>query len=524
MDLNKLTIVQAHEGLKQKQFSSLELTNACLGQIKRHDKDINAFITFLEKQARDSAIQIDKKIASSGMTHILEGIPIGVKDNILVDEVKCTAGSTILENYTAVEDATVVKKLKNAGAILIGKTNLDEFAMGSSTENSGFGPVKNPLNTEYVPGGSSGGSTAAAAAHMCLGALGSDTGGSIRQPASFCGVVGLKPTYGRVSRYGLIAMASSLDQIGPIARSVDDVAALLSVIEGKDSLDATSGDPMFSIEFPVKEISLQNIRIGVPKEYFVGGIDNKVQNIVEQVIKKLENKGAEIIKVSLPHTEYALAVYYIIMPSEVSANLSRYDGIKYGLSTIDEAKDRQSLLDIYLQTRSKGFGEEVTRRIMLGTYALSAGYYEAYYLQAQKVRTLISQDFAAVFHPSLSSRTPSLSSRTPSLSSRTKRGMTKNGMTKKVSSRTKRGVDCLLTPTSPTPAFKLGEKVDDPLTMYLSDIYTVPVNLAGLPAISLPVGYSKGLPVGVQLIGNYFDEHTILQVGKVIETLMYNNV
>lgn len=498
MDLNKFTILQAHEGLKKKQFSSLELTNACLSQIKKHDKDINAFITVREKQAQDSAIQIDKKIASSGPSHILEGIPLAIKDNILVDEVKCTAGSIILENYTAVEDATVVKKLKSAGAILIGKTNLDEFAMGSSTENSGFGPVKNPVNTKYVPGGSSGGSTAAVVSHMCLGALGTDTGGSIRQPASFCGVVGLKPTYGRVSRYGLIAMASSLDSIGPIAKSVDDAAALLSVIEGKDSLDATSADHLFDIEFPVREISLQNIRIGVPQEYFVGGIDSNVKKIINDVIKTLKNKGAEIVEVNLPHTEYALAVYYIIMSSEVSANLSRYDGITYGLSTIDMDNNRQSLLDIYIQTRSKGFGEEVKRRIMLGTYALSAGYYEAYYVQAQKVRTLLSQDFSAVFRSPLSSRT-------------------KNGTTKKV-----RGVDCLLTPTSPTPAFKLGEKIDDPLTMYLSDIYTVPVNLAGLPALSLPAGTSNGLPVGVQLIGNYFEEHTILQVAKAIESVTSN--
>ncbi|MDA2922631.1 Asp-tRNA(Asn)/Glu-tRNA(Gln) amidotransferase subunit GatA [Patescibacteria group bacterium AH-259-L07] len=500
MNLNQLTILQAHEGLEKKQFSSLELTNACLKQIKGQNKDINAFITVLEKKAQDYAIQIDKKIASSGMTHVLEGIPLAIKDNILVDEIPCTAGSTILKNYTAVEDATAAKKLKNAGAVLVGKTNLDEFAMGSSTENSGFGPVKNPHNIEYVPGGSSGGSTAAVAAHMCLGALGSDTGGSIRQPASFCGVVGLKPTYGRVSRYGLIAMASSLDSVGPIAKSVDDIAIVLSAIEGNDLLDATSESAMFSIEYPVREASLENITIGIPKEYFVGGINKQVRNIVEQVIKTLENKGAEIVEVSLPHTEYALAVYYIIMPCEVSANLARYDGIKYGLSSLkgptlksksplsEPGSDSQSLLDIYLNSRSKGFGQEAKRRIMLGTYALSAGYYEAYYLQAQKVRTLISQDFSTVF-----------------------------------SNKTGKGVDCLLTPTSPTPAFKLGEKVDDPLTMYLSDIYTVPVNLAGLPAISLPVGYSNGLPVGVQLVGNYFEEHKILRIGKSIEQMLEEN-
>lgn len=485
MKLNQITILQAHKGLCEKQFSSLELTKACLDQIKKQNKDINAFITIMEKQALDQAQYIDSKIASSGVSHMLEGIPLAIKDNILVDELACTAGSHILKNYTAVEDATVIRKLKQAGAVIIGKTNLDEFAMGSSTENSGFSLTKNPINTEYVPGGSSGGSAAAVSAYMCLGAFGSDTGGSIRQPASFCGLVGLKPTYGRVSRYGLIALASSLDQIGSLGRSVDDAAVMLSAIEGNDPLDATSIDPMFEIKNPVGQAVLENMTIGVPKEYFIGGIDEKVKTIIKNVIKKLKQNGADIVEVSLPHTGEALAVYYIIMPSEACANLSRYDGIKYGLSTIDKTKSHQSLLDIYLETRSKGFGKEMKRRIMLGTYVLSAGYYDAYYLQAQKVRTLVSQDFSNVF------------------------SVTKG-----------KKVDCLLTPTSPTPAFKIGEKTKDPLNMYLSDIYTVPVNLAGLPAISLPAGESNGLPVGVQLIGNYFEEHKILEIAKVLEKLV----
>lgn len=479
MELNKLTILQAHEGLKKKKFCSEELTKACLNEIKNKDKDIHAFITVLEKQALDQAKQVDKKIASAGPTHVLQGIPLGIKDVILIDGIKCTAGSNILKNYIAVQDATVIQKLKKAGAIFLGKTNLDEFAMGSSTENSAFGPTKNPNNTKYVPGGSSGGSAAAVAANMCLGALGSDTGGSIRQPASFCGVVGLKPTYGRVSRYGLMAMASSLDQISAAARSVDDVAALVAGIEGQDSLDSTSSDFMFPVGVPVKQALLQNTRIGVPKEYFVKGIDPGVKKIIEQVIKKLKLKGAEIVKVSLPHTEAALACYYIIMPAEVSANLSRYDGIKYGYSSTKGSS--KSLLDVYLDSRTKGFGDEARRRIMLGTYTLSAGYYEAYYVKAQKVRTLIKQDFDQAF--------------------------------------SLKKLDCLLTPTSPTPAFKLGEKVDDPLTMYLSDVYTVPINLAGLPALSLPVGQINGLPVGAQLVGNHFQENKILQIAKSIEKL-----
>lgn len=497
MELNKLTILQAHQGLKNKEFSSQELTKACVKAIKRKDKQINAFISVLADQSIEQARQADKKIASQGPDNFLHGIPLAIKDNILIDEVRCTAGSKILDNYMAVEDAAVIKKLKQKKAIFLGKTNMDEFAMGASTENSAYGPTKNPHNLDYVPGGSSGGSAAAVAADMCLGALGTDTGGSIRQPASFCGVKGLKLTYGRVSRYGLIAMASSLDQIGPITKSVDDLAVLLAVIEGRDSLDSTSTDLMFTTEVPVKDIDPRNIRIGIPKEYFacppslrsgvsgrVKGLDPQIKKIIEKVIKSLQNQGAEIVEVSLPHTEHALSCYYIIMPAEASANLARYDGIKYGFSAIDKDNPRQSLLDVYLNTRTKGFGDEVKRRIMLGTYALSAGYYESYYLKAQKVRTLIKNDFISAFE---------------------KKG--------------NKQIDCLITPTSPTTAFCLGEKVDDPLTMYLSDIYTVSVNLAGVPGLSLPIGKIKGMPVGVQLIGNYFAEHKLLQIAKIIENL-----
>ncbi|MBL7141905.1 Asp-tRNA(Asn)/Glu-tRNA(Gln) amidotransferase subunit GatA [Patescibacteria group bacterium] len=488
MSLNNLTICQAHQGLKKKEFSVKELTQACLSEIKKKDKKINAFIRVLKDQALKQAQEIDKKISSQGLKSFLTGIPLGIKDNILIKDVVCTAGSKILKNYQASYDATVIKKLKQLNVIFLGKTNLDEFAMGASTETSGFGPTKNPHNLKCVPGGSSGGSAAALTAKMCLGALGSDTGGSVRQPASFCGVVGLKPTYGRVSRYGLIAMASSLDQIGSLARSVDDAAILLQAIEGPDYLDSTSVDLKFPVD--VRSLvrsdltkNLKNFKIGVPKEYFIKGLEAQIKEKIDKLIKKLGDEGAEIVEVSLPHTKYALACYYIIMPAEVSANLARYDGIKYGLSSIEKST---SLLDVYLDSRTQGFGDEVRRRIMLGTYTLSAGYYQAYYLKAQKVRTLIKEDFDKVF--------------------------------------AKKKIDCLITPTAPTPAWKLGEKIDDPLSMYLADVYTVSVNLAGLPAISLPVGKvndlpagQAGLPVGVQLIGNYFKENKILQIAKVVE-------
>src|SRR3989338_816347 len=446
MSLNQLTIQQAHKGLKNKDFSAGELTEAVLEQIKKRDKDIGAYLTVTEDLALEQAKKVDEKIKKREEIGVLEGIPVAVKDVILVEDVKCTAASKILENHIAPYDATVIKKFKKAGAVIVGKTNLDEFAMGSSTENSAFGITRNPHDLERVPGGSSGGSAAAVAADECIYALGSDTGGSIRQPACFCGVVGLKPTYGRVSRYGLMAMASSLDQIGPLTKTVEDAKIVLEAISGKDGLDSTSVDittrtVLVANRYEDSPRSKQDIKIGLPKEYFIKGLDPAVEKVIKKAISKFEQMGAEIIEISLPHTEYALAAYYIIMPAEVSANLARYDGIKYGLS-----EKGDNLLDVYLKTRQRGFGQEPRRRIILGAYTLSAGYYEAYYLKAQKARTLIKKDFEEAF----------------------------------------KKVDVLITPVSPTPAFKIGEKIDDPLKMYLSDIYTVPINLAGLPAISVP--------------------------------------
>jgi len=474
MAFSDLTILKVYKGLKNKDFSAEELTRFYLERIEKENKKINAFINIFFDEAIKQAKERDKRIASYGPKSFLDGIPLAIKDNILIDNFPCTAGSKILENYKATYDATVIEKLREAGAIFLGKTNMDEFAMGSSTETSYFGPTKNPCDLERVPGGSSGGSAAAVASKMALAALGSDTGGSIRQPASFCGIYGLKPTYGRVSRFGLIAMASSLDQIGPLANSIDDLAIILQTIEGKDKYDSTSYDLMFKTEIP-KEESPKKFKVGLPKEYFVKGLDKKIKEKIDQITKKLEKNGAEIIEISLPYTEYALACYYIIMPAEVSSNLARYDGIRYGYSE----KEAKNLLDIYLKSRTKGFGEEVKRRIILGTYILSAGYWDKYYLKAQKVRTLIKKDFEKAF----------------------------------------KKVDCLITPTTPTTAFKIGEKIDDPLTMYLSDIFTVPVNLAGLPALSMPIGEIDNLPVGLQIIGNYFEENKILSLGRIIEKI-----
>ncbi|MFH1036920.1 MAG: Asp-tRNA(Asn)/Glu-tRNA(Gln) amidotransferase subunit GatA [Patescibacteria group bacterium] len=469
MDPTSLTIEETHEGLEKKEFSAVELCKSYLNSIKEKDKEIHAFLSLNEESALSQAKDIDNLISEKKSISVLSGIPSAIKDVILVEGLKCTAGSKILENYKAPYDATVIKKLKAQGVVILGKTNMDEFAMGSSTENSAFGPTKNPHNLERVSGGSSGGSAAAVAANMCTFALGSDTGGSIRQPASFCGVVGLKPTYGAVSRYGLMAMASSLDQIGPFAKTVADCKTVFDIIKGKDTFDSTSVD----INLKSEILNLKSLKIGVPKEYFIKGMDPEVERLVREAIKKIENTGAKIEEISLPHTEYALATYYIIMPAEVSANLARYDGIKYGLSK-SGGKD---LLDVYLQSREEGFGKEARRRIMLGTYTLSAGYYDAYYLRAQKVRTLIKNDFEDVF----------------------------------------KKVDAIFTPVSPTTAFKIGEKVEDPLTMYLSDIFTVSVNLAGLPAISIPCGKINKLPVGLQIIGKPFEEQKILEIGEIIE-------
>ena len=480
MNLNELTIKQAGDGLRKKKFSVTELVSDCLAAIKERDSDIHAYLEIFE-DVLDEAKKRDQMLENSRDLPPLFGMPLAIKDNILIEGRRSTAGSKILENYTAPYDATVMRKLKNQGAIFLGKTNLDEFAMGSSTENSAFGPTKNPHDLSRVPGGSSGGSAAAVAANMCVAALGSDTGGSIRQPASFCGIVGLKPTYGMVSRHGLIAMASSLDQIGPMAKTVEDVAILFGAIAGEDTFDATASK---NFEFRVSNFEmpadcLKNLRVGIPKEYFGPGIDPDVESVIKSAIKKLEDAGAAIQEISLPHSEYALAAYYIIVPSEVSANLARYDGIRYGLSS-----EADTLLDVYSGSRAKGFGPEVKRRVMLGTYALSAGYYDAYYLKAQKVRRQIRHDFEEAF----------------------------------------KSVDVIMGPTTPTCAFKFGERTTNPLEMYLADIYTVAVNLAGVPGISIPAGFieknGKKLPVGIQLIGKWFDEARLLNIAGSTEKIL----
>jgi len=483
MDLEKLTLKKTSGLLSKKELSALDLAKAFLERSKKLNKKLNAYITVLEKEALEQARQSDKRITNNEKRGLLDGVPIAIKDNLCLENSLTTCGSRILENFIAPYDATVIEKLKKAGTIFLGKTNMDEFAMGSSTETSYFGPTKNPWDEKRVPGGSSGGSAAAVASGMALAAIGSDTGGSIRQPASFCGVVGFKPTYGAVSRYGLIAMASSLDQIGPIAKNVSDARILFQAISDYDEKDSTS--------LKIKNLKLnencklkiENLRIGIPKEYFVTGIDKNVEKIIKAAIKKYQDLGAKIEEISLPHTKYALAAYYIIMPSEVSSNLARYDGIKYGLSRIKNYELRiKNLIDTYFQIRADGFGDEAKRRIILGTFALSAGYYDAFYLKAKKVQSAVKKDFDKVFSK----------------------------------------VDFILTPTSPTTAFKIGEKIDDPISMYLSDIFTVPVNLAGLPAISLPCGLVQGLPVGLQIIGPQFSDFGVLKLAQIYEESYVN--
>jgi len=475
MKLTELTIKEAHKGLKSGDFTSVDLTNAYLEEIKKSDKEINSFLLVDEEWALEQAKEADKKIAS-GDFGVLTGIPCAIKDAILVEGKKCTSASKILENYIAPYDATVIKKLKAEGVVILGKTNMDEFAMGGSGENSAYGVTKNPNDTTRVAGGSSSGSAASVAGNMACFSLGSDTGGSIRLPSSFCGVTGLKPTYGAVSRYGLIAFGSSLDQIGPIAKNVEDAKIVFEAICGKDKLDATSTDYKFSAQGgPASGWELKGLKIGVPKEYFVKGIDPEVEKIVKSAIEKAKKEGAEIVEISLPSSEFALACYYIIAPAEASANLARFDGIRYGLS---EKSD--NLLDVYLKTKGHGFGAEVKRRIMLGTYTLSSGYYDAYYKKAQEIRQLIKQDFESAFEK----------------------------------------VDLIFAPVSPVPAIKIGERTDDPLSMYLMDIYTVSVNLAGLPAISMPAGRMGNLPVGLQIIGNHFQENKILAVAEHIEKML----
>ncbi len=474
MELFELTIKEAHRLLRNKEISSVELTRAVLDRINAVEGKIDAFITIAEKTAMEQASQADQKIAK-GHCEALTGIPIAIKDVICTRGIPTTCGSKILENFVPPYDATVIGKLKKAGTVIVGKLNMDEFAMGSSTENSGFKITRNPWDLTRVPGGSSGGAAAAVAAGMCLGALGSDTGGSIRLPASYCSTVGLKPTYGRVSRYGLVAFASSLDQIGPLTKNVADCAVLLEAIAGYDSSDSTSVPRDVPDYTAALQKGLKGVRVGIPVEYGVSeGMDSEVPNAVNNAVEVIEDLGAETVEVSLPHTEYAVAVYYVIAPSEASSNLARYDGVKYGVRD----KDQDDLIKMYQSTRSKGFGPEVQRRIIIGTYCLSAGYYDAYYGKASQVRTLIMEDFQKAFE----------------------------------------SCDVLACPVAPTPAFKVGEKVDDPLTMYLMDIFTISANLAGIPGMSVPCGFSKeGLPIGLQLMGTHFNESMLFKVAYNFE-------
>jgi aspartyl-tRNA(Asn)/glutamyl-tRNA(Gln) amidotransferase subunit A len=471
--LYALTIHEAAELLRRREITSLELTESVLHRIQETEPHLNAFITITADLALAQARQADERL-ERGEAHPLTGVPAAIKDIICTKGVRTTCGSHMLENYIPPYDATAIERLRRVGMVMVGKTNMDEFAMGSSGENSAFGPTHNPWDLERVPGGSSSGSAAAVAAQQCIYSLGSDTGGSIRQPAALCGVVGFKPTYGRVSRYGLVAFASSLDQIGPITKDVRDAALVLGVIAGHDPLDSTSA-PVAVPDYTAALVpDLKGVRVGVPKEYLGEGLDKGSREAVMAAIGVLQELGAEVDwEVSLPTTPYALACYYIIAPSEASANLARYDGVKYGFSYTEGA----SMWENMEKTRQYGFGMEVKRRIMLGAYALSAGYYDAYYLKALRVRTLICREFEAAFQSH----------------------------------------DVLVTPVSPTPAFRLGEKVHDPLQMYLSDIFTIPINIAGLPAISVPCGFSQGLPVGLQIIGRPFEEATVLRVAYAYE-------
>jgi aspartyl-tRNA(Asn)/glutamyl-tRNA(Gln) amidotransferase subunit A len=474
MELYELSITQARELLDRREVSAVELTQALLQRIQDTEERIHAYLTVTPELALEQAEAADRLIAA-GQGGPLTGIPCGIKDVFCTAGVTTTCASRILENFVPPFDATVVARLKAAGMVMLGKHNMDEFAMGSSTENSAFGPTRNPWDLTAIPGGSSGGSAASVAAGSCLYAVGTDTGGSIRQPASHCGVVGMKPTYGRVSRFGLIAFASSLDQAGPITRSVADCALVLQAIAGHDPADSTSAPAPVPDYSAALDRGVKGLKLGLPREYFQEGVDPEVEQTVRRAIAVLEELGATTVEVSLPHSEYALAVYYIVAPAECSSNLARYDGVKYGLSLRREKGD---LMDMYLDTRSQGFGEEVIRRVMLGTYALSAGYYEAYYGKASQVRTLIKRDFLQAFEQ----------------------------------------VDALVAPVAPTPAFDLGQKVDDPLQMYLSDVLTLAVNLAGLPGISVPAGFaSSGRPIGLQIIAPHFAEETVLAIGHAFQ-------
>jgi aspartyl-tRNA(Asn)/glutamyl-tRNA(Gln) amidotransferase subunit A len=474
MDLTSLTIDAARTGIQERKTTALALAEAHYARIQKEDGQIGAYLTLSKERALEQADRIDRMVAQGKTLPPLGGVPVGIKDVMSTRGVRTTAGSKILEKYIAPYDCTAVQRLEAAGAVMLGKMNCDEFAMGSSNENSAYQPVRNPRDLTRVPGGSSGGSAAAVAADMAVFTLGSDTGGSIRQPASFCGVVGLMPTYGRVSRYGLIAFASSLDHIGPLTKKVRDGAIVMRTIAGRDPMDSTSADVPVPDYVAELDKPVRGLKLGVAKEYFGEGLDVEVRQAVEAAIEKLKELGCEIVPVSLPHTPYAIPTYYLIATAEASSNLARYDGVRYS----HRARGVKTLSEMYRRSRDEGFGPEVKRRIMLGTYALSAGYYDAYYLKAQRVRTLLTRDFEQAFAK----------------------------------------VDAIVTPTSPTAAFRLGEKSNDPLAMYLADIYTVTADLAGIPGISVPCGETREkLPIGLQILGRHFDEATILRVAHHYE-------
>ncbi len=473
MELFELTIHELHDKLKKREVSSVEATRSCLDRIAATDGEVNAYITVTGEEALAAAAAADARIAA-GDTDLLTGVPLALKDIFLTSGIRTTCASAILKNFVAPYDATAWSKLKERGAVLLGKLNQDEFAMGSSCESSAFGPTRNPWDLECTPGGSSGGSAACIAARQATATLGTDTGGSIRQPASHCGCVGLKPTYGRVSRYGVIAYASSLDQVGPITRDVRDAAIMLGAVAGHDPLDSTSVDRPVPDYTKALLPDVKGLKIGLPKEYYIPGLDPEVKGAMDAAVETYRALGAEFVDISLPHTDYAVATYYLIATAEASSNLARYDSVRFGHRTAEPG----SLIETYSRSRDEGFGAEVKRRIMIGTYALSSGYYDAYYLKAQKVRTLIMQDFLKAFEK----------------------------------------VDVILTPVAPTPAFRIGEKTSDPLQMYLSDIFTIPVNLAGTCGISVPAGISQGgLPIGLQLIGQPFGEEAIIRAAYAFE-------
>jgi len=480
MKLNELTIKEASYKLQNGEITSVELTKACLDQIEKLDQKVEAFLEVYSEEAIESAKESDKRREMGVSNGPLDGIPYALKDVFATPNHVTSAASKILENYQAPYEATTVQRLRKAGAIILGRTNTDEFTMGSSTETSHFQTTKNPWDLSRVPGGSSGGSAAAVAARMALFSIGTDTGGSIRQPAALCGIVGIKPTYGRVSRFGEFPMASSLDQTGPFAQTVEDTSLVLQTIAGHDDYDSTS------IATPVPDYTksinknITDLRVGIPKEFFGEGVSSKTEELVHAAIEQLREKGAHIVEVSLPNIKYALAVYYVLAPAEVSSNLARYDGIHYGYSaTTDKSQDPKNLYEDYSQSRKFGFGDEVKRRVMLGTYVLSAGYYDAYYKKAQKVRSLLKQDFDNAF----------------------------------------KEVDCLVTPTSPTPAFKIGEKSENPLEMYKSDILTISINLVGIPGMSIPCGFENNLPVGMQILGNQLGEEILFKVGSLYQAV-----